>query len=91
MKVFAFNPDTGVKGELLCEIGLAHAVSNPERQSCQLPPVQEGVEWAVATRASDINDKPIQFNQPVCFCLGKWWAGTDGFWHWIVLLPPDDR
>jgi hypothetical protein len=41
----------------------------------------------VATEAFGRNNERIEFDRPVCFCLGQWTAGTDTTWQWYALLP----
>lgn len=90
MKVFAFNPVTGRKGALIGDIARPDHVSNRQGAQCQKPPSRDDEDWMVATVATDRNNKRVAFEHPVCFCLGKFTAGTDSAWQWVILLPEGD-
>ena len=87
MKVFEYNPFTGVKGALIAEIARPDALSNRYQATCVLPNFTPDQSWIIATEATDHKNNPIKFDRPVCFCLGQWTAGEDTAWQWVVLLP----
>lgn len=86
MKVFAFDPTTGKKGDYLMDSFSPHFLSNMDRVSCTLPKWPDS-DWMVATKMTDRNNKEIKFDRPVCFCMGQWTAGTDTAWQWVAYIP----
>lgn len=86
MKVFEFDPTTGKKGKQIDDIPVPQGFLNRERVECVLPKWYDA-EWMVATSATDRNNKPVTFDRPVCFCLGKFRCGMDEHWEWVALLP----
>lgn len=89
MKVFTYDAVNGCKGEQIADIQRPDALMNPDMASCVLPKSCNDTQWSVATKALDRTSHPIRFDQPVCFCLGKFTAGQDTHWQWYVLLPQD--
>lgn len=87
MKIFAYDPNTAKRGEQIGEMPRIHAYSNRDRKTCKLPRHNSDTQWTIATSLEDRNCQPVQFEQPVCFCLGQFTCGTDTSWEWVVYLP----
>lgn len=87
MKVFEFDPMSGKRGQMICEMPRFHAYSNREGKRCTLPKADNDTMWNIATRVEDRNGKLVVFEHPVCFCLGQFTAGQDTTWEWVVYLP----
>ena len=90
MKVFEFDPATGRRGAQIGDIQVPSALGNPGMAKCTLPRAARDTRWSVATEAFDRNNERIEFDRPVCFCMGQWTAGEETTWHWYALLPQDD-
>jgi len=87
MKVFEFDPTTGKRGQLICEMPRFHGYSNMKGAKCALPKHGSDTQWSIATRVEDRNSREVTFDRPVCFCLGQFTAGTDTTWEWVAYLP----
>ena len=87
MKVFEFDPSTGKRGDQIADIQRPDFLRNTGMAKCALPRAARDTQWAVATEAFGRNNERIEFDRPVCFCLGQWTAGTDTTWQWYALLP----
>jgi len=86
MKVFEFDPATGSRGSLICEIARPDAFSNRSGKTCVLPKMPES-DWTVADKLEDRRGNAVIFDRPVCFCMGQWTAGADTTWEWVAYLP----
>ena len=88
MQVYSFDPITGTKGDYICDIPRVDAMGvNGDRPECVLPKWGPDYNWMVANYAKDRQNRPVTFDRPVCFCVGKWYAGEDASWEWVALLP----
>lgn len=89
MKVFAYNVETGERGEQVDSIAVPCSLSNMEMFSCKMPKyISPDAEWSVSTFAADKNNVEIRYAYPVCFCLGQMRCGSEpAFWDWKILLP----
>lgn len=87
MQVFKFNPVNGVRGEQIGNVDV-RGCSNMEMVSCSLPAARSDASWRIATKLEGRDGQSINFDEPVCFCLGQFTCGQDApEWHWVVYLP----
>lgn len=95
MKVFAYNIETGVKGNDVlgdincCSYG-SYGLTLPE---VKFPSnINKDSNWNIAGKASNKQDKeilPSHFGQTaICFCTGEFRCGTDISWEWVILVNP---
>ena len=87
MKVFTFNPTTGRRGEQIADLVVPSSTRRTYDVACKFPAHGADAEWQVITEAKNLKGQAMSFDVPVCFCLGKWTAGTDTTWQWCVLMP----
>lgn len=97
MKVFHFDPVTGLRGKYIRTDRVAVTTSNKTGFECQLPeirmpaPEESGTIWNVATLAQYRDGAFIDYGFPVCFCLGEYKAASGAYraWQWMALVPAD--
>jgi len=90
MKVFEFDPTTGKRGRVIGHLDGPVDMTNRSRISCKLPRASRTEAWNVVDRITR-HRREVQFDRPVCFCSGQYFAGTadkTGEWWWHVYLPP---
>ena len=94
MKVFTYNIQTGQRGsEVLGDVNCRGVGSFGDvLPEVKLPSCNPASNFVVAGHATDSQNRPIKaehFGQDsVCFCLGKFTAGTDTSWEWVILVTP---
>jgi hypothetical protein len=93
MKVWAYNIETGVKGELLDEFRCVGYGSF----GYKLPEVKihkSGDSIQVAAYAETQTGRKVvarDFGRnAVIFCTGEVTSGTDTHWEWVILVTPID-
>lgn len=106
MKIFAFDPKTGKRGEFIensrvnkwTSSSIDWAVENCviEPVECVVPKSSPTVNWTSHTDAggydnlADMNDVSYKRDQWICFCTGEWFCGEDHGVWEWVILPPKD-
>ena len=92
MKVFAYNVETGVRGELLDEIESCEGYSS---YGYKLPKVMihksEDSIQVVAHLTVKGGRKYVALDfgrNAVIMCTGKHTAGTDTYWEWVIIVTP---
>lgn len=104
MKIFAFDPATGTKGEHIgnapvcsyANMGIDFAVKQGfmSELAYKKPRNSVNIEWTAHTDAgySGSNGKDVSLlkDEWICFCLGEF-HGIDpgGVWQWVILPPKD--
>lgn len=96
MKVFAFDPATGKRGQEVIGNVNCQGYSNSTRPACKIPPHNKATtNWVVADAASGRGCTPItpeMFGQEaICFCIGQMFCGTDASWEWVALVKPASK
>jgi len=94
MKVFAYNIETGVRGELLdefrCSGTSAYGMKLPKVKIINTSP--EDHNFTVQGEAEDHKGNKVTARDfgrdAVIFCQGKFRAGTDEAWEWVILVTP---
>jgi hypothetical protein len=92
MKVWAYNIETGVRGELLDEISLCTGYGS---YGFELPEVRinksgdsiQVAAWAETQSGRKIAAKDFG-RDAVVFCIGEVTTGTDVYWEWVILVTP---
>lgn len=103
MKVFAFDPTTGTRGEQIGNVErnswAAEGVDfcfnegHMKRFEYKLPKGRKDERWTAHVDAgvSDREGKMISYlseDKWVCFCTGQWQCGEESaVWEWVVLPP----
>jgi len=106
MKVFKFDPETGMRGELLKNVKRASWASEHDTCYTGAKPVGFGIDAEAtvhrdagiteysAAGACDLSYR--EWGTWVCFCLGCWHMGVkddgsrDERWQWVILAPRED-
>jgi hypothetical protein len=90
MKVFKFDTQIGKKGEQVADIFRPCATGGyVYNDDVKLPGHNKATtKWAVINEAENLKGNLVEFDFPVCFCMGQFSCGTeDPIWEWFVLLP----
>lgn len=89
MKVFQYNVSTGTRGNLITEIQRPEFFQNKSGLVVNMPHNTKDTTWFLYDTMSDRTNSPVEFSEPVCFCMGQFTVGETTDWHWGVYVPAE--
>lgn len=97
MKIFEFNPEVGIRGDMLRSVKRATWVAGRMNDYDGHAPFGFGPDAEVTVHHDagiGIGEDERSYRHPsewICFCLGQWDAGDgDIRWEWIILPPKNE-